>query len=70
MNLKDRSMICRMAGNIAGPMLAQAFTPRHGGGGISVTISSQEIEDVQDIVAAASLKCAMRIVRLAEEKLK
>ena len=68
MNPKDKSMICRMAGNIAGPLLAMATTTVSGG--LNTNISKEEINTRVDIVAAYSLQCAMRINKLAAEKIK
>ena len=68
MNPKDKSMICRMAGNIAGPLLAASTTVA--GRGLITELTKQEINDRVDIVAAYSLKCAMRINKLAAEKIR
>ena len=67
MNPKDKSMICRMAGNIAGPLLAMATTTVSGG--LNPNMSKDDIDTAVDIVAAYSLKCAMRINKLATEKM-
>lgn len=68
MNPKDKSMICRMAGNIAGPLLAKATTSPLGG--LKTSISKEDMDATVDIVAGYALMCAMRINKLAAEKIK
>lgn len=61
---RDKSMICRMAGNIAGPMLADILSPS--------TLGSREAEELRrnkvrlEALAKASVALALAIVKETE----
>lgn len=70
MSPEDKDLICRMAADIAGPLLAQAAAhPRGGGLDVELLMNSEACASMHRTVAKHALAASWQIINEIESKL-